>query len=160
MRSDRRSILTITDMKLVRTLLIIVVCANLQAFINAAEGTNSKPPRTEMKIKVGPKTFTATLEDNPTATAFKAMLPMTIEMTELNGNEKYYRFGRDLPTKAARPGKIQNGDLLIYGADTLVLFYKSFPSTYSYTRLGRIHDPSGLAAAVGSGDVTVTYELK
>ena len=42
-------------------------------------------------IKIGSKKFTASLLDNPTATAFRAMLPLTINMTELNGNEKYFR---------------------------------------------------------------------
>jgi hypothetical protein len=114
----------------------------------------------QMKIKIGSSTFIATLEDNATAKAFKAGLPMTIRMNELNRNEKYFRLSDNLPTNASNPGTIQSGDLMIYGQDTLVLFYKTFPTSYSYTRLGRISDPAGLAAALGSGSVTVTFELE
>ncbi len=60
-----------------------------------------------MKIKIGSSTFTATLEENATATALKALLPMTVEMTELNGNEKYYRLKTDLPVNPSNPGKIK-----------------------------------------------------
>jgi hypothetical protein len=49
---------------------------------------------------------------------------MTVKMTELNGNEKYFRFSSKLPTNASNPGMIKVGDLMIYGQDTLVLFYK------------------------------------
>ena len=114
----------------------------------------------QMKITIGTNTFVATLENNATAAAFKALLPMTVKMSDLNGNEKYFRLKDDLPTKSSNPGTIQNGDLMIYGTKTLVLFYKTFPTSYDYTRLWRIKDSTGLAAAVGSGSVTVTFELE
>ena len=85
-------------------------------------------------------------------------MPITISMKELNGNEKYYELSNDLPYDASNPGTIQTGDLMLYGSNTLVLFYKTFSTSYSYTRLGRIDNPSGLAAALGSGNVTVTFE--
>ena len=122
---------------------------------NALNPTGSK-----MRIKIGNNTFTATLFDNATATAFKALLPMTVTMTELNGNEKYVDLAGNLPANAANPGTIQNGDLMLYGSNTLVLFYKSFSTSYRYTKLGRINDTSGLAAALGSGNVPVSFELE
>ena len=102
----------------------------------------------------------ATFSDNETAAAFKEKLPMTINMTELNGNEKYFDLSDTLPTDASNPGTIQTGDLMLYGSRTLVIFYKIFSTSYKYTRLGNIDDPSGLAAALGSGNATVTFKLE
>ena len=101
----------------------------------------------------------AVLDGNATATAFQALLPLTVEMTELNANEKYARLSGNLPTKAANPGTIHAGDLMIYGSKTLVLFYKTFPTSYDYTRLGRVKDTTGLAEAVGTGAATVTFAM-
>ena len=113
-----------------------------------------------MRLKIGNSTFTATLYDNATAAAFKSMLPLTVNMVELNGNEKYVDLPRSLPTSAANPGAIQNGDLMLYGSSTFVLFYKTFSTSYSYTKLGRIDDITGLVAALGTGSVSVTFELQ
>jgi hypothetical protein len=114
----------------------------------------------QLKIKIGSETFYATLLNNATVTAFKARLPLTISMSELNGNEKLYNFSSNLPTNASNPGAINTGDLMIYSSNVLVLFYKSFATSYSYTRLGKIADPTGLEAALGAGNVTVTFILE
>jgi hypothetical protein len=113
---------------------------------------------TKLRLRVGSETFTATLLDNPTTTAFVARLPLTVSMVELNGNEKYYDLPQGLPTNSVNPGTIQTGDLLLYGSNTLVLFYESFSTSYRYTRLGRVDNPTGLAAALGRGNVSVTFE--
>ncbi len=114
----------------------------------------------KLKITVGGNTFSATLNNNETVAAFKAKLPMTIDMRDLNGNEKFFDFPENLPANASNPGSIQTGDIMLYGSNTLVLFYKSFPTSYNYTRLGKIDNPSGLAAALGSGSVIVTFEIE
>lgn len=123
-------------------------------------GKNNDMQNNKIKIKVNSKTFTATLYDNETAKAFRALLPLTIKMDELNGNEKKYDFSKDFPTDDHSPRQINNGDLMIWSGNTLVLFYKSFSTPYSYTKLGKIDDATGLASAVGTRNVTITFETE
>jgi len=61
----------------------------------------------KVKIKVGSQTFTATLLENSSVKAFKEMLPLTINMSELNNNEKYYDLPNSLPTNSSNPGTIK-----------------------------------------------------
>ena len=47
---------------------------------------------------------------------------------------------------------------MLYGKSTLVLFYESFLTSYSYTRIGKIADVKELKEAVGNREVTVKFE--
>lgn len=113
---------------------------------------------TNIKITINSQIFTATLSENETAKAFVKILPMTINMTELNGNEKYYDLPNSLPTNSSNPQTIKNGDFMLYGSRTLVLFYKTFSTSYRYTKLGTIDDITTFASALGSGNITVTFD--
>lgn len=149
-------------------LIIFAVLSTFTNTISCTEGKNGNVntekihpmENTKIKIIVNSKIFTATLLDNNSAKAFKELLPLTIKMNELNGNEKYHDFSKSLPTNSSIPGMINNGDLMLYGSKTLVLFYKTFSTSYNYTKLGKIDDITGLATALGSGNVTVTFELE
>lgn len=131
-------------------------CNNQDDTINTEN--KSKMPNGTIKITVNSQTFIVTLLDTNSAKAFKELLPMTINMTELNGNEKYYDLTTKLPVKSSNPGTIHNGDLMIYGSNTLVLFYKTFSTSYSYTKVGSIDDPTGLEEALGTGNVSITLD--
>lgn len=111
-----------------------------------------------IEITVQDRTFYAELYDNETAEKFTEMLPLTLDMSELNGNEKYFYLADDLPTAQTRPDKINSGDIMLYGSSCLVLFYDSFSTYYSYTPIGHIDDADGLAEALGKGGVTVSFQ--
>lgn len=123
--------------------------------------SETQPGGTEtmnLEIRTGGKTFSAVLYDRSCGRALAKLLPMTVDMQELNGNEKFYNLPEALPTDEEEIGSIHAGDLMLYGSDCLVLFYKDFQTAYRYTKLGRVTDVSGLEKALGSGDVQVTFQ--
>ncbi|WP_313368507.1 cyclophilin-like fold protein [Sphingobacterium mizutaii] len=147
---------------------LILILAFMSIFISSASScgkedennTNTEYTTSmangKIKLTVNSLIFTATLLDNNSAKAFKEMLPITVNMVELNNNEKYFDLPNSLPTNSSNPQAINSGDLMLYGSKTLVLFYKTISTSYSYTRLGKIDDTTGLATALGSGNVTIT----
>nr|WP_295374658.1 cyclophilin-like fold protein [Pseudoxanthomonas sp.] len=110
-----------------------------------------------MWMTVGERRFAINLADNETARAFAAHSPLTLEMAELNGNEKHADLSEPLPTHPSRPGTIRNGDLMLYGSSTVVIFYETFRSSYAYTRLGWVDEPDDLGRILGRHDVRVFF---
>ena len=108
-------------------------------------------------VTIGTAEFSATLADTQTARAFADRLPLIVNMSDVNSNEKAVQLDEALPGVAANPGTITNGDLMLYGSSTIVLFYASFDTSYAYSRIGRLNAPDGLAEVLGASDVTVTF---
>lgn len=112
-----------------------------------------------MCMTLGEQRFAVTLDDSETARALAQLSPLTLNMSDLNANEKHASLPTRLPIRAVKPGTIRNGDLMLYGRDTLVIFYRTFESAYSYTRIGRVDSPNELAEALGRGDVTIHFSV-
>ena len=123
-------------------------------------GQVSAESGTKVKIKVGSKSFNAVFYDNDTSKALLESMPMKLKMSELNGNEKYRYLNKDFPTNEKRVKRVKAGDIMLYGSDCLVVFYKSFNTSYEYTKVGRITNTKGLKKAAGKKSVTVTLSKK
>ena len=110
-------------------------------------------------LSIGQKIFQAKLDDNAAARAFIKLLPVTLDMSELNGNEYYKYLDISLPVQSSKPKAISAGDIKLYGSDCVVIFYKSFTTSYSYTSLGKIININGLEEALKSCGGKVIFKL-
>ena len=122
---------------------------------NGQQNGNEDNQSMTIKITAGGKTFTADIEDSETGKAFLAKLPLSLDMSELNGNEKYC-YGVDLPRSDKHYDSIAAGDLMLYSGNCVVLFYGS-AGGYSYTRIGKLTSTDGLKEALGTGNISVTF---
>ena len=140
---------------------ILLVATAVLSILPACSQSNAPMEYSDQIIViVNGTSFDAVLADSETGRAFAELLPLTITMTELNGNEKYHYLDGSLPTDSYKPGTIEAGDVLLYGNNCVVLFYETFSSGYSYTRIGKLTSADGLKAAVGTGNVSVTFAKK
>ena len=111
-------------------------------------------------IKIKDKEYQIELESSETANQIKSKLPFTISMKNLNGNEVYYNFDESFKTNQQSVGTINKGDIYLYQDKCLVLFYKTFTTTYTYTKIGKVINPEGLDTLIGSDNVEVMWFIK
>ena len=96
-----------------------------------------------ISVTIDWKKYIAELENNETAQSFYKdfLVDSAAEflMEELNWNEKYvYLQAWNLPTNSKVPEKIEAWDIMLYWSNCIVIFYKSFTTSYSYTKIGHI----------------------
>ena len=107
-------------------------------------------------IDINNETFEMDLENNSTVSALVKMLPLNLSMSDLNGNEKYAYFDKPLPTNIYSPKHIEAGDVMLFGDNCLVIFYESFDTSYSYSKIGRINSMPSL----GDGNISISIRVK
>lgn len=111
-------------------------------------------------ITIENKKYEAILYDNSTTKELIKKFPITITMSDLNGNEKYYNFSKSFSTSSENVASINKGDIMLFGDNCLVIFYKSFSTHYKYTKLGYIKNLEDLENSLGKGDIEITFILK
>ena len=112
----------------------------------------------KMNIQIDNKTFTVIVENNKTVKELYQKLPITLTMSDLNNNEKYCYLDFTLPTDSKSVKNIKKGDVMLFGNSCLVIFYKSFTTSYSYTKIGHIENPADIETALGKKDIKVVLK--
>lgn len=110
-----------------------------------------------MTLMIGETEVPVTWEDNPSAAALKALLPLTVEMSMYGGFEQVGPIGQELVSNDAQM-KTEPGDIVLYAGDQIVIFYGS--NSWSYTRLGHVElTQEEMTELLGHGDVVITLSF-
>lgn len=118
------------------SLLIIVL---LIGYTNKTKNTNKKEIE-NIKIIINEKEYKLNLEKTDEAKEFINNVPKELVMMDLNENEKYVYLDKVFMNNPINVNNVEKGDLMLYGDNCLVIFYKSFETTYSYTKIGHINN--------------------
>ena len=110
-----------------------------------------------VRLEIGGRTFTATLEDNEAARVLCDILPLSLDFRDYGGFEKVASLPRRLPSQD-RQMRTSAGDIVLYLSNQIVVFYGG--NSWSYTKLGHIDDVEGLTEALGQGNVEITFTLQ
>ena len=140
--------------------LILIGCQNKQEPNHQTAQSyqeNKESHQMELTLTVSNHEFLVKLEDNEATQMLLEKLPMTFTMEDLHGNEKYVYTDIHFPAQTQSIGQIEAGDFMLFGDNCLVVFYKSFATTYQYTRLGKIENVAEFVKVISQNNqVNVT----
>lgn len=119
-------------------------------------------PSTSMnlKITVGNRTITATMEDNAAAKDFLSRLPLEVTLNDYNNiTEKIFYPSPALTTTGVTRGcALVPGDITIYVPwNNVAIFCKSWSQSNDLIKIGHI-DADGMAALNVTGNIAVKFE--
>ena len=138
---------------LIICILLLTGCTN-NSKTNNDKSKESDIKMSNIKVTINDKTYKLNLENNNTVEEFINLLPQEYNMNDLNNNEKYVNMDNTLPTNSYNPKHIEKGDVMLFGNNCLVIFYESFDTSYSYTKIGHIDNLDDL----GNGSIIAKFE--
>ena len=128
-----------------KKLLRVVIVLSIIFLISGCQAKESKTKRieqnevTSLKIIIHNEEYDLSLEDNKTTKELLELLPLELELNDLNHNEKYIYLDHTFSSDSYYPKHIYAGDVMLYGDNCLVIFYQSFDTSFSYTKIGHIN---------------------
>jgi len=146
-----------------RILMAIALAAIFGPIARSADETTmtNQTPAMKIRLKVGNKVLTATLADNKTARDFVSLLPLTLNMNDLFGREKFGHLPRAISEEGKRTHACAIGDIAYWspGPDVAIYYQQDgekIPDP-GIIAIGKID--SGVEALNVRGSVKVTMEL-
>jgi len=125
--------------KLLYALFLVIISISI---IGCEKNNNNFTEKVSDSVKVfiDEREYKLNLYGNETVNSLVKLFPLEVTMKTLNENEVYVYLDEKLPTNSSNPKTIHSGDVMLYGDNCLVIFYKTFNTSYSYTKIGHIDD--------------------
>jgi len=113
----------------------------------------------QIRIVVGGRALTATLDRSATAADFVSLLPLTLVLTDYASTEKVSDLPRKLSTQGVPAGSAAKaGDIALYAPwGNLAIYYNDFSYSAGLVRFGRIDGSLDILRQPGA--LTATFEL-
>lgn len=124
------------------------------------EETSDERTDTGMKMYINDKEIPVTWENNPSVSALRSDLQagdIVVSMTMYSNNEQVGPLDKTYPSNDVQT-TTNNGDIVLYRSDQIVLFYGS--NSWAYTRLGKMDlSENEVVDLLSNGDVSIRLTL-
>ena len=124
------------------------------------EETSDERTDAGMKMYINDKEIPVTWENNPSVSALKSDLQagdIVVSMSMYSNNEQVGPLDKSYPSNDVQT-TTNNGDIVLYSSDQIVLFYGS--NSWAYTRLGKMDlSENEVVNLLSNGDVSIRLTL-
>lgn len=137
--------------------------SQVESWVEGLNLPGTEEETSKMYIQIGETVWTASLEDNPSVTAWKELLakgPLSVDMSDYGGFEKVGSIGTTI-TRSDRQITTKPGDIILYQGSSVTIYYDE--NSWNFTLLGHIDNVTDAelrqVLKAGGENVSVTFSL-